>query len=57
MPSGELLSGRGDSFPFAPGSPFVRRFLMELMIVLFCSGCGIAIARPVIAVLKHFNVL
>jgi len=30
---------------------------MELMIVLACTGCGVAIARPVISVLKHFNVL
>lgn len=30
---------------------------MELMIVMFCAGCGIAIAKPVITVLKHFNVL
>ncbi len=30
---------------------------MELMIVLCCFGAGIAIARPLITVLKHFNVL
>jgi hypothetical protein len=30
---------------------------MELMIVVFCAGAGVAIARPIISILKHFNVL
>lgn len=30
---------------------------MEMLIFVACAGCGIAIARPVIQLLKNLNIL